>query len=269
MVLGTRELGRIGLIGGMSWESTAVYYRLINQGIRARLGGLHSADILLHSLDFAPIAAMQASGDWAAAADILAEGARNLEAAGAECIVLCTNTMHKVAAAIEAASNVPFLHIADITAADIKRIGARRPLLLATAFSMEQDFYRERVERAAGCTVVIPQADDRARVHGIIYDELCRGVVSDQSRQTFLGIIDAAAGAGADAIILGCTEIGLLLKPSDHALPMLDTTRLHAEAAIAFACGDERPTPAKAARLASSEIALLRLKLQQKTVAQP
>ncbi|WNJ92454.1 aspartate/glutamate racemase family protein [Bosea sp. 685] len=221
----------IGLIGGMSWESTAVYYRLLNEGVRARLGGLHSADIMLHSLDFGPIAEMQARGDWEAAGDVLADSARRLEQAGAGCIILCTNTMHKLADRITGATRVPFLHLADVTAKAIKRSPSRRPLLLATRFTMEQDFYRDRL-RAFGVDAMVPDAAQRGDVHRIIYDELCRGVIEPASKARYLDIVAEAVGQGADGVILGCTEITLLVSQADFAIPVFDTTALHVEAAL-------------------------------------
>ena len=227
----------IGLIGGMSWESTAVYYRLLNEGARARRGGLHSADLLLHSLDFAGIAEMQAKGDWDAAGDILADSARRLERAGAGCIVLCTNTMHKLADRITGATRVPFLHLADITAQAIKASPSRKPLLLATRFTMEQAFYRDRLA-AHGVEAIVPGEAERAEVHRIIYEELCRGAIRPDSRARYLAIIEeAAAKQGADGVVLGCTEIGLLISQRDTALPVFDTTELHVAAALDFALG--------------------------------
>ncbi|KPF65970.1 hypothetical protein IP69_15965 [Bosea sp. AAP35] len=229
----------IGLIGGMSWESTAVYYRLLNEGVRARQGGLHSADILLHSLDFSAIAEMQARGDWEAAGDILADSALRLERAGAGCIVLCTNTMHKLADRITGATRVPFLHLADVTAQAIKRSASRRPLLLATRFTMEQRFYLGRLA-AFGIEAVVPGEAERGDVHRIIYEELCRGRIEPASKARYLEIIGAAlAGQGADGVILGCTEIGLLIGPGDVDLPVFDTTALHVEAALDFALAAE------------------------------
>ena len=227
----------IGLIGGMSWESTAVYYRLLNEGVRARLGGLHSADIMLHSLDFGPIAEMQARGDWEAAGDVLADSARRLEQAGAGCIVLCTNTMHKLADRITGATRVPFLHLADVTAKAIKRSPSRRPLLLATRFTMEQDFYRDRL-RAFGVDAMVPDAAQRGDVHRIIYEELCRGVIEPASKARYLDIVAEAAGQGADGVILGCTEITLLVSQADFAIPVFDTTALHVEAALDAIAGE-------------------------------
>ena len=224
----------IGLIGGMSWESTAVYYRLLNEGVRARRGGLHSADVLLHSLDFSPIAEMQAKGSWEAAGDVLAESALRLEKAGAGCIVLCTNTMHKLADRITAATRVPFLHLADVTAKAVRQRASRRPLLLATRFTMEQRFYLGRLA-AFGIEATVPSEAERTEVHRIIYEELCRGRIEPASKARYLAIIADAAAQGADGVILGCTEIGLLIAQADVALPVFDTTALHVEAALDFA----------------------------------
>lgn len=228
----------IGLIGGMSWESTAVYYRLLNEGVRARQGGLHSADVMLHSLDFSPIADMQAKGDWDAAGDVLADSARRLERAGAGCIVLCTNTMHKLADRITSATKVPFLHLADVTAKAIKRSASRRPLLLATRFTMEQRFYLGRLA-AFGIEAVVPGEAERLEVHRIIYEELCQGRIEPGSKARYLAIIAEAAEQGADGVILGCTEIGLLISQADLELPVFDTTALHVEAALDFAAPAE------------------------------
>ncbi|PZO03211.1 MAG: aspartate/glutamate racemase [Hyphomicrobiales bacterium] len=229
----------IGLIGGMSWESTAVYYRLLNEGVRARQGGLHSADIMLHSLDFSDIAEMQAKGDWAAAGEVLADSALRLERAGAGCIVLCTNTMHKLADRITGATRVPFLHLADVTAKAIKRSASRRPLLLATRFTMEQRFYRDRLA-AFGIDAVVPGEAERTDVHRIIYEELCRGRIEATSKVRYLEIIaEAVIGKGVDGVILGCTEIGLLISQADVELPVFDTTALHVEAALDFALAAE------------------------------
>jgi aspartate racemase len=229
----------IGLIGGTSWESTAVYYRLLNEGIRARRGGLHSAEILLHSLDFAPLAARMTAGDWDGVGDVLAASARRLERGGADCVLLCTNTMHKVADCIVAATRLPFLDLVDLTAKTIAGSRSRRPLLLATGFTMEQPFYRERLAKA-GLAPIVPGEADRAAVHQIIFAELCRGVVSPQSKERFLEIIvRATEEEGADGVILGCTEIGLLISQADVTLPVFDTTALHVEAALDFALAAE------------------------------
>ncbi|PTM42265.1 aspartate/glutamate racemase family protein [Bosea sp. 124] len=228
----------IGLIGGMSWESTAVYYRLLNEGVRARQGGLHSADVLLHSLDFSPVAEMQARGDWDAAGDVLADSALRLERAGANCLVLCTNTMHKLADRITGATRVPFLHLADVTAKAVRQTASRRPLLLATRFTMEQRFYLGRLA-AFGVEAVVPEEGEREEVHRIIYEELCRGRIKPASKARYLAIIAKAAAQGADGVILGCTEIGLLISQADSALPVFDTTALHVEAALDFALAAE------------------------------
>lgn len=227
----------IGLIGGMSWESSAEYYRLINQQVRDRLGPLRSAQLLMYSVDFGPVEQAQHAGRWDDAALILADAARRLEAGGAECVVLCTNTMHKVAEQIQAAITVPFLHIADPAGQAALDAGAMTVGLLGTAFTMEQDFLKDRL-KAKGLTVLVPDAAERQAVHRIIYDELCVGVISDASRQVYQQVIQALAARGAQAIILGCTEIGLLIKPEHSELPLFDTTELHAQAAVAFALGD-------------------------------
>ncbi|MCE0460792.1 aspartate/glutamate racemase family protein [Pseudomonas uvaldensis] len=227
----------IGLIGGMSWESSAEYYRLINQEVRDRLGPLRSAQLLMHSVDFGPVEQAQHAGRWDDAAAILVDAARRLEAGGAECVVLCTNTMHKVAAQIEAAISIPFLHIAEPTGQAALEAGTVTVGLLGTAFTMEQDFLKDRLG-AQGLNVLIPDTQERQAVHRIIYDELCVGVISPASRQVYQRVIDSLAERGAQAIILGCTEIGLLIKPEHSPLPLLDTTHLHARAAVAFALGD-------------------------------
>ncbi|GIJ73647.1 aspartate/glutamate racemase family protein [Virgisporangium ochraceum] len=221
----------IGMLGGMSWESTAEYYRLANQIVRERLGGLHSAHIVLESLDFADIERLQVAGEWDEAGRILADAARRVEAAGADVLVLCTNTMHKVAATVQAAVGIPMLHLADTTADAARRAGLSTLGLLGTAFTMEQDFYRDRLA-GHGFTVLTPPADDRADVHRIIYDELCLGVVREPSRQTYREVIARLVDRGADGIVLGCTEIELLVRPEDSPVPVLPTTRLHVEAAV-------------------------------------
>lgn len=223
----------LGLLGGMSWESSVEYYRLVNRGVRDRLGGLHSARTLMLSVDFAEVARLQHSGDWGALAAMLAAEARSLAAGGAGTILLCTNTMHEVADAIEAATpGVPLLHIADPTGAAIRSAGLRRVGLLGTTFTMERDFYRRRFAERHGLEVIVPEAADRADVHRIIYDELVRGRIDDASRETYRGVIARLAAAGAEAVILGCTEIGLLVGPDDSPVPLFDTTALHAAAAV-------------------------------------
>jgi aspartate racemase len=224
----------IGLIGGMSWESTAVYYRLVNEGLRERLGGLHSARIVLWSVDFAPIAAMQAAGEWEKAADELVQAGQGLRAAGAECIVICTNTMHKLADVVEQEVGLPLIHIADITAEALKASGAARPLLLATRFTMEQSFYRGRMAERHGLDVVVPDEADRAEVHRIIYEELCQGVVTPASKERYIKIVENARRQNVDAVIFGCTEVGLLVSQADFEIPVFDSTALHASAAVHF-----------------------------------
>ncbi|MFE2429435.1 aspartate/glutamate racemase family protein [Streptomyces sp. NPDC059373] len=227
----------IGLLGGMSWESTAEYYRLVNQLTRERLGGLHSAKCVLYSVDFADIERLQAEGRWQEAGEVLADAARALEAAGADLLLLCTNTMHKVADQVAAAVKPPLLHLADTTAEAVRAAGLRRVGLLGTAFTMEQDFYRGRLE-ARGLQVLVPDAEGRATVHRVIYDELCVGVVSEESREAYRAVIGGLVEAGAEGIVLGCTEIELLVGPADSPVPVFPTTRLHAEAAVALALAD-------------------------------
>lgn len=227
----------IGLIGGMSWESTVPYYRVINETVRARLGGLHSAKIILYSVDFHDIEHLQRAGDWPEAGRQLAQAARSLELAGADCLVLCTNTMHRVAPAIEEAVTIPFFHIADPTAEEITRSGLVRVGLLGTRFTMEEDFYRGRLESRHGLSVLTPPADARTVVHGVIYKELCLGTVRGDSRTAFRHIVADLVERGAEGVILGCTEIGLLLRPEDAPVPMFDTATIHAEAAAEFALG--------------------------------
>ena len=228
----------IGLIGGMSWESTVPYYRQVNEGIKARLGGLHSAKVVLYSVDFHEVERLQRDGDWYAAGELLADAARRLQAAGADLLVLCTNTMHKVAPRMEAAVSIPLLHIADATAAAITAAGHRTVGLLGTRFTMEQDFYRQRLEEKHGLQVLVPETEDRDVVHDIIYDELCRGVIRDTSRDAYRRIMDELVDRGAGAIILGCTEIGLLVGPQDARVPLFDTTALHANAAVEAALAE-------------------------------
>ena len=228
----------VGLLGGMSWESTAIYYRHMNEIARDRLGGLHSARLLLWSVDFAEIAERQHAGDWDGAANLLKSAARSLEQAGAEALVICTNTMHKVASEIEAATSIPLIHIADATAAAVKAAGCRRPALLATRFTMEQDFYTGRMRERHDIEALVPDAPGRDLIHGVIYDELCRGIVRPELKAAYLAEIERLRLAGADGVILGCTEVGMLIDAGDVALPVFDTTRIHAEAAMAFAIGD-------------------------------
>ena len=227
----------IGLIGGMSWESSAEYYRIINQRVRDQLGPLRSAQILMYSVDFGPVEQAQHAGRWDDTALILEDAARRLQAGGADCVVLCTNTMHRVAPRIESAVSIPFLHIADAAGLAAVEAGTLTVGLLGTAFTMEQDFLKSRL-CDHGLTVLVPDADERQAVHRIIYDELCVGVISEASRQVYQRVIESLAARGAQAIILGCTEIGLLIKPQHSDLPLLDTTELHAQAAVAFALQD-------------------------------
>ena len=224
----------IGLLGGMSWESTAVYYRLANEMVRDRLGGLHSAKLLLSSVDFAEIEALQSAGRWAEAGDVLATEARRLEGAGADLLVLCTNTMHKVAGAIEDAVSVPLLHLGDATAEAVRTAGLRKVGLLGTGFTMSQDFYRARLE-SHGLSVLVPSPDDQAGVHAVIYDELCQGIVREESRRAYVEVAGRLVDDGAEGIILGCTEIELLLGPDDLAVPSFPTTTIHVAAAVAAA----------------------------------
>lgn len=228
----------IGLIGGMSWESTVPCYREINELVRLRLGGLHSARIVLFSVDFHDVELLQRAGAWDEAGRDLAKAARSVEAAGADFLVLCTNTMHKVAPAIEAAVSIPLLHIADATAAAVKGEGVRTVGLLGTRFTMEEDFYRGRLESRHGLEVLVPERDDRDLVHRVIYEELCVGVVSEASRERYRGVIRRLAARGAGGVILGCTEIAMLVSPEDSPVPVFDTTRLHAAAAVDLALAD-------------------------------
>lgn len=225
---------KIGLLGGMSWESSAEYYRLLNTIVRERLGGLHSADCVLRSVDFADVETMQASGDWPAAGELLGIEARRLQDAGAQLLLLCTNTMHKVADRIEAAVDIELLNLIDTTAAAVQRAGLSRIGLLATKFTMEEDFYRDRLAHH-GIDVVLPSAADRDVVHTVIYDELCRGIVAETSRRAYQRIIAELVAGGAQGIVLGCTEIELLISQADSAVPVFPTTRLHVEAAVTIA----------------------------------
>lgn len=229
----------IGLLGGMSWESTIPYYRQINQHIKQQLGGLHSAKIILYSVDFADIEALQRSGDWDRAGELLAEAAVKLQAAGADCLVLCTNTMHKVAAVIETAVTIPLLHIADATAEAIQLAGLKKVALLGTRFTMEQDFYKKRLTESYGLEVLVPDEESRALVHQVIYQELCLGLVKPDSRLQYQQIMADLVVQGAEAIILGCTEIALLVSAEDCAVPLFDTTFLHVQKAADYALEQE------------------------------
>ncbi|EKP0309183.1 aspartate/glutamate racemase family protein [Aeromonas veronii] len=225
----------IGLLGGMSWESTVSYYQALNRGVRAKLGGLHSARVLLSSVDFAAIERLQHAGDWPATARLLAAEAQAIQAGGADFLLIGTNTMHKVALEIEAAIDIPLLHIADATAAKLRADGITRVGLLGTRFTMEQDFYKGRLQERFGLAVLVPDEAGRERVHRIIYDELCLGEIRESSRAEYLAIIAGLAAAGAEAVILGCTEIALLVGDARAAVPLYDTTAIHAEAAVALA----------------------------------
>lgn len=224
----------MGLLGGMSWESTIPYYRLINEGVKKRLGGLHSAQILLHSVDFHEIEACQSRGDWQQAGEILARAAVGLQQAGAEGIVLCTNTMHKVAEAIETACDVPFLHIADATGRAISQQNMNNVALLGTRYTMEQDFYRGRLQDEFGISTLIPEQDVRLKINQIIFEELCLGEFSDASRDYYLSVIGELASQGAQGVIFGCTEIGLLVPAELSPLPVFDTAAIHAADAVEF-----------------------------------
>ncbi|CAA9375579.1 MAG: Aspartate racemase [uncultured Nocardioidaceae bacterium] len=232
---------RIGLIGGMSWESTALYYRLANQLVAERLGGLHSADVVMRSIDFAVMEQLQSRGEWAEAGTMLAEVAVELEGAGAELLVLCTNTMHKVAATIEAAVDIPLVHVVDATAQAVRAAGTTSVGLLGTAFTMEDHFYRDRLI-SHGIDVIVPETDDRRVVHRVIYDELCRGILSESSRQQFQAIMGRLVDSGAAGIVLGCTEIELLVKQEDTDVPVFPTTRIHVSAAVDAALADVSAT---------------------------
>jgi aspartate racemase len=225
----------LGLLGGMSWESTSVYYRLLNQIARERRGGQHSAKLLIWSADFAPIAALQVAGEWDAATTILVEAARALERAGAQGLLICANTMHRMASEIEEAIAIPLLHVADATAQALLLAGSRRPLLLATRFTMEGGFWRDRLA-AGGVKAIIPPPADRERLHAIIYDELVQGRFEPASRLAVIAIAERqVTEQGADGVILGCTEFGLLVEPADLPVPMFDTTVIHAQAGMDFA----------------------------------
>jgi aspartate racemase len=228
----------IGLLGGMSWESTASYYALINETVKQRLGGLHSARLLLNSVDFAEVADLQHAGDWAGLGARLAREAIRLERAGADCLLLCTNTMHRVAETLENELSVPLLHIADAAGAALSAAGVSRVGLLGTRFTMQESFYRDRLRQRFGLHVLLPSEAEQERVHRVIYDELCLGRVDDGSRQDYLHIIDGLQRAGAEAVILGCTEIALLVDQGHTSVPLYDTTHLHALQAVEFALAD-------------------------------
>ncbi len=231
----------IGLIGGMSWESSAEYYRLINQATKRNLGGHHNAKSLMVTVDFAEIEKLQHQGAWNQLGNLLSEAAKQVESGGADCIVLCTNTMHKLAEQIEAVVSIPLLHIADATAEKILQAGLKRVGLLGTRFTMEQDFYRGRLKRRFGIEVVVPPEEERSQIHRIIYDELCHGMIHPSSRKKYEQIIDNLRACGAEGIILGCTEIMLLIEAENFLFPLFDTTTIHAEYAVAWA--NRLPSP--------------------------
>ena len=225
----------MGLIGGMSWESTVQYYQIINRTVNRRLGGFHSAKCVLYSVDFAEVELLQHQGKWEDATRLMIEAARSVERAGADFLLICTNTMHKMADDVQKQIRIPILHIADATAETILSRGLRKVALLGTRFTMEEDFYRGRLSARHGLDVIIPTADQRELVHRIIYDELCAGIIKPSSERVYLEVIEGLAGAGAQGIILGCTEIGLLVKQEHSRIPLFDTTVIHAEAAVAYA----------------------------------
>ena len=228
----------IGLIGGMSWESSAEYYRIINQTIGAKLGGLHSAKCVLVSVDFAEIEELQNRGAWDEAAQRMAEAAQSLESAGADCVVLCTNTMHKLADEIQAGIHIPFLHIADATAEKVVAAGIRKVGLLGTRYTMEENFYKGRLTKEYGLDVIIPDPSDREIVHGVIFNELCLGIAKPESRGQLVRIMTGLVGAGAEGIILGCTELELLVHAEDSPAPLFPTAKIHALAAVEYALAE-------------------------------
>lgn len=228
----------IGLLGGMSWESTLAYYRAINDGIKTALGGLHSAKIVLYSVDFAPIERLQHAGDWEGMATILQDAARRVEMAGADFLLICTNTMHRLAPEIESSINIPLFHIADATAETLEKESIETVGLLGTAFTMEEAFYKERLANKFGLQVLSPSADDRQIVHKTIYEELCLGKIETDSRAQYLRIINELAAKGAEAVVLGCTEIGLLITQDDTPVRLFDTTTIHAQKAVQYSISD-------------------------------
>ncbi|WP_444921271.1 aspartate/glutamate racemase family protein [Microbulbifer sp. CnH-101-G] len=233
-----KAVRRIGLLGGMSWESTQLYYKLINQGVNRQLGGLHSAEIILYSVDFARIEKLQRASQWEEAGQVLAQAAQALESAGADCVLICTNTMHKVAEQVATSVDIPLLHIADAVAEILLREDVQKVGLLGTAFTMEQDFYRKYIQEKYGITLIVPTVPDREIVHSVIYEELCKGKIKASSREEYLRIIHFLSAQGVEAVILGCTEIGMLVSQEDIAIPLMDTTLIHANKAVEFALGD-------------------------------
>jgi len=235
--LGVENMKVIGMIGGMSWESTAEYYRIINETVKKRLGGHHSAKILLYSVNFSEIESLQRKGEWLESTEIMCDAARRIERGGADCLLICTNTMHKMAPEVQSAVTIPLLHIVDATAVEIKKKGIKRIGLLGTKYTMVEDFYKGRLADNYALEVVIPQEDDCNVVNQVIYHELCMGKIQEESRNQFQRIINNLEAAGAEGVILGCTEISLLIKPGDSPLPLFDTTSIHAGAAVEFALG--------------------------------
>lgn len=225
----------IGMLGGMSWESTQGYYRALNDGVKASLGGLHSAKIALYSVDFSEIETCQRNSDWQQAGVILAQAARGVESAGADCLLICTNTMHKVADQVEDAINIPLIHIADATGEALVNAGIERVGLLGTAFTMEQDFYKGRLAEKFDLDILVPADGDRALIHRVIFQELCLGITTNAAKAEYLRIIQTLKEQGAEAVILGCTEIGMLVEQKDTDVPLFDTTAIHAQAAVTFA----------------------------------
>jgi aspartate racemase len=228
----------IGMLGGMSWESTASYYKTINQGVKQKLGGLSSAEVCLYSVNFEEIEKLQHAGQWDETALILSKAAQSVEAGGADFLIICTNTMHKVAEQIQGNISIPLLHIADATAAKLVKKGITKAGLLGTRFTMEQDFYKDRLTERFGIEVVVPSSNDQTIVHNVIYDELCRGVINSDSKELYLTIVKNLFEQGAQAVILGCTEIALLINQNDTSVPLYDTTEIHAEAAVNLALSD-------------------------------
>jgi aspartate racemase len=228
----------IGLLGGMSWESTIEYYRLINQGVKLRLGGLHSAKIILNSVDFDPIEKLMTAGDWSGTASILCSAAKSVEAGGADFLLLCTNTMHKLADVIAGSITIPLVHIADAAAEVLRQQGIRKVGLLGTSFTMERPFYRQRLSSLHGLEVIIPETQERKRVHDVIFLELCHGIIADSSKEDYLKISRRLAERGAEGIILGCTEIGMLIKQEDIDITLFDTTSIHAAKAVELALAE-------------------------------
>jgi len=228
----------IGMIGGMSWESSLEYYRILNETVKARLGGLHSAKCLLYSVEFAEIEAMQHQGNWKAATEMMIDAAKRIENGGSDFLIICTNTMHKMAEEVQQNIKIPLLHIADATAEKIKSIGLKKIGLLGTRFTMEENFYKGRLIKKHGLDVIVPNNDEREIVHRVIYDELCNGEIKESSKLKFIEIMNHLVEDGAEGIILGCTEIGLLVQQKDSQVPLFDTTKIHAEAAVDIALAD-------------------------------